>query len=303
MRHNDAIHWYGEMSCFLSWWRPSDFDAGMVDRCSTCTAGVDAEIFEAYKQPHKTKCPNCYGTTFEGGLRKLLYRPAIWDLTPIKHSLERRGEVEQIRGTIQTLSNIDLYEGDVVVRRDGTRWRMEQPYWQEITTGFGSQQGNASERLRGRSNITLAEAEADPSYLVNVSMDALSLVGYRPYVPHTSHPLDQHNDTPPPSELVRGQDYTFTCTITDELGSPIDVTGYALHAEFRIGNPDGVLIYSTQPDIPPGLSGVVNFTLPGDVTETLYPAAEAVYVRVILDQETEGPMVIINGAQILVYQP
>lgn len=188
MRHNDAIHWYGEMTCFLLWWKTEDFLAGLVTRCSVCYLPF-GDITDAYRQPSKNKCPSCYGTTFEGGLKAKLYRPGIWDLNPVEHDTFKRGDVNIIKGTIETLSNIDVRDGDSIVRRDGTRWQLDPPTWQEITTGFGSQKGTQTLRMRGRSAITL-EDPASVAYLVPVDLAALNLDGWLPYVPHSPHPLD-----------------------------------------------------------------------------------------------------------------
>lgn len=188
LRHNDAIHWFGEMTCFLMWWRIEDFLDNLVERCSVCYVPF-GDISEAFRQPSINKCVNCFGTTFEGGLRSVLYRPAIWELNPQSKDVVQRGEVEIIKGFIETLSNLDLREGDVAARRDGTRWQMDQPGWQEITTGFGSQKGQSSLRLRGRSGITLEDPTA-VAYMPAVNLDALNLNGWLPYVPHSPHPLD-----------------------------------------------------------------------------------------------------------------
>ena len=137
-RHDDAIHWFGEMSCFVLWWHPEDFQDGLVARCSDCYVPF-GDVAEAYRQPSQKKCPTCYGTSFEGGIKRLLYRPALWSITPESEGVVKRGNVEIERGTIEMLSNITCRQNEVVVRADGSRWRMGQPKWQKITTGFGSQ--------------------------------------------------------------------------------------------------------------------------------------------------------------------
>lgn len=196
VRHDDAVHWFGEMTCFLSWWRPADREAGLVGPCTTCnTKMTDSRIVEAYGQAAQHLCPNCYGTTFEGGLRSIFYRPAIWNLTPVEHDVKRRGEVEIIRGTLQVISNLDLHDGDHAVRADGTCWKMDQASWQEITTGFGSQRGVTSRRLQSAVQIALEDDKSTAPYLVDVNFDALNLIGWEPYVPHSPHPLDVDNVT------------------------------------------------------------------------------------------------------------
>lgn len=189
MRHNDAIHWFGEMTCFISWWRVEDFNAGLVTRCSVCYLPF-GDIADAFRQPSMNKCVNCFGTTFEGGIRTKFYRPGIWDLSAQSKDVIKHGETTIVKGTIETFSNLDLRQGDVLVRHDGTRWQIDQPIWQEITTGFGSQKGNSTLRLQGKTSITLEDPTA-VAYLPTVDLTALNLDGWLPYVPHSPHPLDE----------------------------------------------------------------------------------------------------------------
>jgi hypothetical protein len=189
MRHDDALHWLGELTCFLSWWRPDDFDAGRVTRCPTCYLPF-GDVADAYRQSSINKCKDCYGTTFHGGIKYIWFRPAIWDLTPVSDQIEKRGDVTQIRGTIDTPSDIDLHEGDAAVRNDGTRWLMDQPQWQEITTGFGSQRGIVSRRMRGKSTVIMDDPTS-VTYLPYVDLTALSDTGWHPK-PNQPHPLDQY---------------------------------------------------------------------------------------------------------------
>lgn len=193
MRHNDALNWFGEMTCFLAWWHIDDFNEGLVQRCSTCTAGVDAEIFDAYKQPHRAHCPNCYGTTFEGGLKAVYFKAAIWDLTPVsEEEVTKRGAVERVRGLIEYPSDLVLRQADHVVRQDGTRWQIAQPTWQEITTGFGSQRGQLGHRMQGKVQIN-KEDETTPVFDVEVDFEGQTVVGWVPYVPYSPSPSDQVN--------------------------------------------------------------------------------------------------------------
>lgn len=297
-RHDDAIHWFGEMSCFLSWWRIEDFNSGYVERCSTCSSAVPDDVFEAYKQPHQTKCPNCYGTTFEGGLRAVYYRPAIWDLTPVSEDVQKRGEVRRVRGVVQTLSDLDLRDGDHIVRSDGTRWCMDQPVWQEITTGMGSQRGIINRRLRGKVNVNREEEKGDPVWLVPVNLNALALVGWVPYVPHQPHPLDQYNIPETAGLIVRGTDYTFTTTITDDQGQPLDVSSWTLTCEVRTANDSmaPVVHTITAPNLSSAQIGLVSFVIPAAITSSLASNIANLYVSVIWDNDGEILTLVDRGA-------
>ena len=208
MRHDDALNWFGELTCFLHWWRTEDFERGVhmanglpLTRCQKCYLSY-GDIADAFRQPSLQKCDECYGTTYEGGICNIWYRPAIWNLTPVSEDIVKRGDVLTVRGTIETVSELDLHEGDTAVRRDGTRWQLDQPTWQEITTGFGSQKGIQSRRLRSNASVILEDVTA-VVYLPWVDFDALNLDGWLPYEPFHPHPEDRVAPVPRPVPVPR----------------------------------------------------------------------------------------------------
>jgi hypothetical protein len=80
-RHNEAMYWTGEPALFVLMWRVEDFEAGWVTRCPRCLrpdGSVDSRIAQVYNQPQTRNCDWCFGTTFYGGVRAKIIRPAIF---------------------------------------------------------------------------------------------------------------------------------------------------------------------------------------------------------------------------------
>ncbi len=186
-RHDDAVHWFGEMTAFILWWHVHDFEAGRVGRCTECYVPL-GDITDVFKQTPIQKCPNCYGTTFDGGIRAILYRPAIWSTGVIDGKVHRRGEVSLDSGSIQMVSSFVARGGDVAVRPDGTRWRLSQVNGPELSTGFGPRP-NVDATIRSVGSVTLDE-ETSVSYMVDIELDALLVSGWVPYQIHSPHPND-----------------------------------------------------------------------------------------------------------------
>ncbi len=188
-RHDDAVHWFGEMTAFLLWWHIHDFENDLVERCSVCYVPY-GDITDVYRQPAKHKCETCYGTTFEGGLRAILYRPAIWNTQRTDSKVEKRGDIVRATGDIQIVSSFIARDGDIAVRSDGTHWQMTQTQGPEVSTGFGPRGGLASV-INGRASITLEDADS-VSHLVTIDADPLAIGGWKPYMIHP-HPSDVVN--------------------------------------------------------------------------------------------------------------
>lgn len=139
-RHADALHRVGEYSIFVMMWTVIDFEHGLVDRCSTCS-GPDGSrqdrIADVYKQPKQNKCPDCYGTHFDGGIRAKIVRPAIWaDANETEH-LDRRGAVHPDAAGVESTWDFRMHQGDYIIRADGSRWRLpDSPRRTTLRTGF-----------------------------------------------------------------------------------------------------------------------------------------------------------------------
>lgn len=138
-RHAQALYVVGEWALYVLLWHVVDWEAGLVGRCVTCFGGSDKEsrIAAVYNQPTKSKCPDCFGTTFEGGYRALIVRPTLFADTDDDEKLDRRGSVHPDDVTIETTWDFRIMRGDYVIRADNTRWQLSAPQRTTLRTGFG----------------------------------------------------------------------------------------------------------------------------------------------------------------------
>lgn len=161
--HNDALYQWGEYSMFVLLWSARDFDAGLVERCPVCYVAY-GKIAEAYGQTAKSDCPDCYGTTFEGGHRAKIIRPALWADTDEQDEIEqRRGTHVTDRATIQSTTDFVLRNRDLVFRADGTRWQVSAPDAESVTTGFHTK-GHKDSSVGLTSATVTREDEASVAY-------------------------------------------------------------------------------------------------------------------------------------------
>ena len=135
MRHNQALWSIGEYACFLLLWHIQDFEAGLVQRCLTCYQ-PRGKIAEAYGQPSQNKCPNCLGTTFEGGYRALIFRPAIFTDTDESEQIAQRGVVHANDVSIDSTSDFRVRTGDYCFRQNNDRYYLRVPNRITVRTGF-----------------------------------------------------------------------------------------------------------------------------------------------------------------------
>lgn len=141
--HEEAIFAFGEYALFVLLWNIEDFDAGRVTRCSRCQglAGDSTEasaiVFETFKATAEDLCPNCLGTTFEGGWKAKIVRPSLWDYREEIWSKTAKGMVLNLSGSVQTTADFLLRDGDVILRGDGTRYRAKSGTPARIHDGFG----------------------------------------------------------------------------------------------------------------------------------------------------------------------
>lgn len=138
MRHSQALYWVGEWTVFFLMWHILDFEAGLVQRCRRCNAtDTEKRIAEVYQQPRQNKCPDCFGTTFEGGYRARIIRPAIFTDVDETDKPGKRGMTHPASANMETTVDFRLREGDFVVRADNTRWRATTPRRTMLRSGFG----------------------------------------------------------------------------------------------------------------------------------------------------------------------
>ncbi len=139
-RHNQALLQAGEYAMFALMWHLQDHLAGLVDRCPTCTGAPgsrDSIIQDAYQQPKKNRCPDCFGTTFEGGYRALIVRPAIFSDTDESESMQARGVVNPNDVNVESTTDFRVRNNDYVFRADGDRYQLGAPTRVQLRTGFG----------------------------------------------------------------------------------------------------------------------------------------------------------------------
>jgi hypothetical protein len=143
-RHAEAIYAFGEYAMFCLLWNAIDYDAGLVQHCPNCYSTTDG-ISEVYNQPSLAKCAYCYGTTFFllsagvsglGGLKARIIRPCLWNPTDESQKLTAQGEIVTSVSQVQSISDFRMRTGDVVMKADGTRWRIATHETATVISGF-----------------------------------------------------------------------------------------------------------------------------------------------------------------------
>jgi hypothetical protein len=135
-RHDGALWRFGEYSMFVLLWRIEDFHAGLVGRCQECQT-PNGGIAEVYKSPMKTRCSTCLGTTFQGGFKAKIVRPAMWDMSESTNRPSDHGELVRQTASLQSTNDFRMRTGDFVLRADSTRWHVESLSTNHLHTGFG----------------------------------------------------------------------------------------------------------------------------------------------------------------------
>lgn len=172
-----ALASYGEYSMFVLMWKNEDFRAGLVGRCTECMEAGD-KIAEAYGQADQERCATCFGTTYEGGFKARIVRPALWTLQDVENREEARRGVELVRtARVQSSSDFRLRTGDYIFRSSGERWRVQGIDSDSIKTGFHR---GAKDRTRIGYNLgtVVREHEASVAYIIpptNEQLEALDV--------------------------------------------------------------------------------------------------------------------------------
>ena len=181
-RHDEALAMFGEYAMFILFWDHEDHEQGLVDRCPTCYVAY-GKIAETYNQSSKAKCPDCFGTTYEGGYRAKIIRPSLWDATEDSERERSRGKVTLQSASIQSTSDFRLRVGDFLFRGDGTRWQVESMATNHLRTGFDMP--NSIETPVGY-NFGEVRREEDTSVAFLIPPSDLSILD----VPFQRYPLD-----------------------------------------------------------------------------------------------------------------
>jgi len=135
-RHYQALYSIGEWTMFCLMWHLDDFEDGLVDRCPTCY--VSSRYANAYKQPDQNKCPDCFGTTFEGGFRALIVRPAVFSDSDENQQIQSRGVVESDQLDMESTPDFRVRTGDYCFRSTGHRFYLRVPNRVTLRTGFAT---------------------------------------------------------------------------------------------------------------------------------------------------------------------
>lgn len=136
-QHEEALYAYGELALFTMMWRPADFEAGLVGRCTVCFGGATSRQAAAFQQPAQRECPSCYGTTYEGGFRAQIIRPALMADRNSEVTDQARGVVVTDTIAFETTADFTLHKGDYVFRFDNSRFQVEEKSEAVVRPGFG----------------------------------------------------------------------------------------------------------------------------------------------------------------------
>jgi hypothetical protein len=138
-RHTQALYQIGEPALFVLMWKVEDFEAGYTSRCPRCRANdgsVDSRIEAVYRQTLTATCPWCFGTTFTGGVRAKIIRPAIFTDVDEDERKSARGVVHPESCQVETTEDFRSRTGDYVFRQDGSRWQLGAPTRIQLRTGY-----------------------------------------------------------------------------------------------------------------------------------------------------------------------
>lgn len=171
MQHDQTLYSLGEYAMFVLMWRADDFEAGRVARCNRCFTAY-GDIAKAYGQGARADCPECYGSSFEGGFKAKLVRPSLWTFTEPEHREQPHGEDTIESAVVQTTGDFRMKVGDYILRSDGSRWRMAAPSADHVRTGFQTPgMVDAIGFNYGRVN---RQDESAPAYLIPPSAATLT---------------------------------------------------------------------------------------------------------------------------------
>ena len=173
-RHDQALYSIGEMAIFVMLWNVEDFNAGLTSRCSRCFGrdDLDGRSANIYSQANKNKCPICYGTSFEGGIRARIVRPALFTDTDDDEEQSRKGAVHPQRVNVETTNDFRYRAGDFVFRIDGSRWQLRTPTRVTLRTGF-EHPGQATNSIGYSMGQASLEDATSVAFLIPPNSDAL----------------------------------------------------------------------------------------------------------------------------------
>lgn len=173
-RHNQALWYVGENTMFVLMWHLEDFQSQLVNRCPTCyeSQGMIAEI---YGQTDEYKCPDCFGTTFEGGFKAIIVRPAIFSDSDEGETKHSRGVIHPNDLSIDSTPDFRVRTGDYCFRQNGDRFFLRVPERITLRTGFGDPSQGGTAIAYNHANA----AQEDPSnvsYMIPPAGDEVAAI-------------------------------------------------------------------------------------------------------------------------------
>lgn len=173
-RHNQALWYVGENTMFVLMWHLEDFQSQLVNRCPTCyeSQGMIAEI---YGQTDEYKCPDCFGTTFEGGFKAIIVRPAIFSDSDEGETKHSRGVIHPNDLSIDSTPDFRVRTGDYCFRQNGDRFFLRVPERITLRTGFGDPSQGGTAIAYNHANA----AQEDPSnvsYMIPPATDEVAAI-------------------------------------------------------------------------------------------------------------------------------
>lgn len=160
-RHLQALYTIGEWTIFCLMWHLEDFQKGLVTRCLTCYSRSS----QAYGQGERNKCPDCFGSTFEGGYRAIIVRPAIFADTDEDLKYQARGVVGSDDLDMESTPDFRVRTGDYCFRSTGNRFYLRVPERVTLRTGFATpyQRSMAVGYNHARASL---EDPTSPAYMI-----------------------------------------------------------------------------------------------------------------------------------------
>jgi len=119
---------------------------------------------------------NCYGTTFQGGIKAQLIRPSIWNFEEKHQKQDVKAVIEPQSAQVQSTSDFRMQTHDYVFRGDGSRFQVQSMEGDHLVTGFGV--SSHSLNIINYSYQMIRENASSPAYLIPPDPNTLiSLLG------------------------------------------------------------------------------------------------------------------------------
>lgn len=173
-RHNEALWYVGENTMFVLMWHLEDFQNNLVKRCLTCYQS-QGMISQVYQQTDQYKCPDCFGTTFDGGFKAIIVRPAIFSDTDEGETKHSRGVVHPNDLSIDSTPDFRVRTGDYCFRQNGDRFFLRVPERITLRTGFGDPDQGRTAIAYNHANAAV-EDPSNVSYMIPPATDEVTAI-------------------------------------------------------------------------------------------------------------------------------